>query len=127
METTADTTASSWDEERVASESKTKLPMSYSEDWWDVSMVSLSFSPSVRRTQRSRFGSEPDDSEQNSALRFLQTLLVIDGGSSLRNVRFLFSFLLPSALSLCTNETQTHQQRHLQRPTCPLDLGKLLR
>ena len=46
----------------------------------DVSMVSLSFSPSVRRTQRSRFGSDEEEvsegSEQNSAVRFLQTLLL---------------------------------------------------
>lgn len=46
----------------------------------DASIVLWSFSPSVRRTQRSRFGSEEDDvsedSEQNVAVRFLQTLLL---------------------------------------------------
>ena len=46
----------------------------------DVSMVSRSFSPSVRRTHRSRFGSEVadalEDSEQNSVVRFLQIFLL---------------------------------------------------
>lgn len=44
----------------------------------DVSMVSRSFRPNVRRTHWSRFGSEGDSgvSEQNSAVRFLQTLLL---------------------------------------------------
>lgn len=39
-------------------------------------MVSRSFRPKVLRTQRSRFGSE-QESEQNWAVRFLQTLLLI--------------------------------------------------
>lgn len=47
-------------------------------DSLDVSMV---FWPNIRSTQRSRFGSgeaDPaEDSEQNSGVRFLQTLLVI--------------------------------------------------
>lgn len=48
------------------------------EESLDVSMVSRSFSPSVLRTQRSRFGSEEEDvsEQQNSAVRFLQTLLL---------------------------------------------------
>ena len=55
-------------------------------DSLDVSMVSLSFSPSVLRTHWSRFGSEEtaevsEDSELNSAVRFLQTLLLTCGGA----------------------------------------------
>lgn len=84
-------------------------------------MVSRSFSPRVWRTQRSRFGSEEEDvsedSEQNSAVRFLHIFLRACWG--LRSwwwqflkgswFVFLFSFLLPSAVSLYEGTTSRRQ------------------
>lgn len=83
-------------------------------DWLDVSMVSRSFRPSVRRTHRSRFGSEGDSwvSEQNSAMRFLQTLLLTflegrrrwvesRGGSMSLVIRVLFSATRLATPSFC--------------------------
>lgn len=85
------------------------------EESLDVSMVSRSFSPSVRRTQRSKFGSEEDavseDLEQNSAVKFLHTLLLtcrkVCEGPLSTDVRFLFRFLLLSAVSFYKGRTRT--------------------
>lgn len=76
------------------------LTVSSGEDSPKVSMVSRSFRPKVLRTQKSRSGSE-QDSEQNWAVRFLQTLLLICVERRDGPVWILLGFLLPSADSVC--------------------------
>ena len=76
------------DEEDVASKDDLlRLCPGEDKDSLDVSMVSLSFSPSVLRTHRSRFGSEKtaevwEDTELSSSVRFLQTLLLTCGDAA---------------------------------------------